>query len=67
MYIGMSQDVSKRLLQHNAGKTRSTKAYAPWRLIHTEEFETREEARSREVYLKSGFGRTWIKEKILSK
>jgi putative endonuclease len=59
-YIGMSQDVTKRLIQHNSGKTKSTKAFKPWILLHTEEFKTRQEARDREKYLKSGIGRSWI-------
>ncbi|MBI1305577.1 MAG: GIY-YIG nuclease family protein [Bacteroidetes bacterium] len=62
-YVGMSSDVDQRLKQHNAGRTKSTKPYGPWELIHVEEFETRLEARKRELYLKSGFGREWIKRK----
>jgi len=31
---------------------KSTKAYAPWKLIHNEEFEKRIEARKREKYIK---------------
>lgn len=56
----MSQDVAKRLNQHNAGATKSTKGYRPYVLLHIEEFKTRQEARNREKYLKSGMGRSWI-------
>lgn len=62
-YVGMSADVEKRLNEHNSGKTRSTKAYRPWKFFFKEEFPTREEARKREKYLKSGFGKKWIKDK----
>ena len=60
-YIGMSADVEKRLTEHNAGKTKSTKGYMPWALLFIEEFKTRNEAREREVYLKSGAGREYVR------
>ena len=58
----MSKNIDNRLKQHNAGQNRSTKAYLPWDLIHVEEFETRQDARTREKYLKSGIGREWLDE-----
>ena len=62
-YTGMTQDVSKRLHEHNNGKTKSTKGYRPWDLCFFEEYKTRLEARAREKYLKSGIGREYIKNK----
>lgn len=62
-YVGMSQNVQKRLQEHNTGRTRSTKGYAPWKLFFQETFEDRSTARKREKYLKSGYGKQWIKEK----
>lgn len=61
--VGMSTDVQKRLKEHNAGKTKSTKGYTPWILFFFEELETRDNARTREIYLKSGVGREFIKRK----
>ncbi|MAE10504.1 MAG: endonuclease [Dehalococcoidales bacterium] len=52
-YSGSSSDVQIKLHQHNAGKTLSTKSYIPWRLIHTEGHNTRQEARQRERQIKS--------------
>ena len=63
MYVGMTQDINKRLQQHNSGYTRSTKGYRPWRLFYTEQFATKVAARNREVYLKSGYGKQWLKNK----
>ena len=62
IYVGMSEDVEKRLGEHNAGKTSSTKFYRPWVLFCTEAFETRVEARKREIFLKSGSGKEFLKE-----
>ncbi len=62
-YVGISENTEKRLEQHNKGMTFSTKGYRPWKLFFTEKFETRLEARKREVYLKSGTGKEYIKRK----
>ncbi len=61
IYVGMSQDVDQRLIQHNDGKTRSTKGYRPWKLIYREELASRIEARVKEKYLKSGVGKEFLK------
>jgi putative endonuclease len=58
----MTTDVEKRLKEHNAGKTKSTKGYRPWILVFTEQFSTRFSARTREKYLKSGIGKEFIKQ-----
>ena len=61
IYVGFSSNVVKRLAQHNSGKTKSTKAYIPWRLIYQEEVEGCENARKREIFLKSGVGKEFLK------
>ena len=61
MYVGIAKDVPHRLLQHNAGQTRSTRGRRPFRLIYTEEYATRPLARVREKYLKTGTGREYVK------
>jgi putative endonuclease len=60
-YVGLSSDVNKRLLYHNAGKVRSTKHRLPFELLYKEAYATRTEARDREKYLKSYKG---SKEKL---
>ena len=61
IYVGMTNDIERRVLEHNSGKNKSTKAYKPFILIHKEQFETRIEARKREKYLKSGIGKEFLK------
>lgn len=51
-YVGMSDDPLRRIGEHNKGKTHSTKPYRPYKLIYTEEYQTRDEARAREVQVK---------------
>ena len=61
-YTGLSNNVPKRFKQHNKGLVRSTKARRPFILFHTEEFFTRKEAAEREKILKSGVGRSFLKQ-----
>ena len=61
IYVGMTTNVSKRLVEHNSGKTKSTKGYKPWQLIYSESLPSRLDARQREKYLKSGAGKEFLK------
>ncbi|PVD51730.1 endonuclease [Terrimonas sp.] len=61
-YVGLTEDVERRLKEHNSKKTKSTKGYIPWKLCFFETFKTRIEARKREIYLKSGVGKEYIKQ-----
>jgi len=63
-YVGISDDVDKRMVEHNSGKTKSTKAFVPWHLVHIEAYSSKVEARKREKYLKSAAGRRWRKKNI---
>ena len=64
IYVGMTIDLHKRLSEHNAGKTKSTKGYRPWQLIYSESLTLRAEARIREKYLKSGAGKEFLKSLV---
>lgn len=61
LYKGMTNDVEKRLREHNAGKSFSTKPYIPWSLVYFKAYETRIEAREYEKFLKSGSGREFLR------
>ena len=52
-YVGMTDSTVKRLLQHNAGKTRSTKPFRPFDIIYTENFDSKIECRKRELSIKN--------------
>ncbi len=52
IYVGSTQNVDKRILLHNQGKVRSTKAYRPWQLLEVHSFDTRSEAVRYELFLK---------------
>ncbi len=61
IYVGLTNNLGRRIQQHNQGENRSTKAYTPFVLIYSEKFETRIEARKKEKYLKSGIGKEFLK------
>lgn len=61
IYIGQTNNIEKRLTQHNAGKVKSTKAYVPYRLIYIEDFKTKKEAINREKELKLTQGRRFLR------
>ncbi len=59
-YIGSTGDLEKRLAQHNAGYSKSTKAGVPWTLRRVEEYPTLVEACKRERQIKKMKSRKWI-------
>ena len=61
IYVGFTNNLTRRLSEHNNGKNRSTKAYKPFVLIYLEQTESREEARKKEKYYKSGIGKEFLK------
>ncbi|MFA6470305.1 MAG: GIY-YIG nuclease family protein [Bacteroidota bacterium] len=59
-HVGHTDDLPKRLLQHNNGYNSSTKSGTPWEIKHTEEFATRSDAMKREYEIKSQKSRKYI-------
>jgi len=53
IYIGTTVKPNKRLAEHNTGKVKSTKAYAPFTLIYLEAYQNKTLARKRELVLKN--------------
>ncbi len=61
-YIGSTSDLKRRLQEHNSGENTSTQHRKPFKLIYYEVFLNKQDAKSREKYLKSGYGRRQLKE-----
>ncbi|MFH1389749.1 MAG: GIY-YIG nuclease family protein [Candidatus Margulisiibacteriota bacterium] len=64
LYIGYTASIKERFTAHNNGKVRSTKAYKPYKVAYMEEFSDKTEARKREIFLKTGKGREFLKSII---
>ena len=58
LYIGSTNDLKRRLAEHNKGLSKSTKINAPWKLIYYEAFKDQELAEKREQNLKY-FGKAY--------
>jgi len=69
-YVGQTDNLERRIAQHNDANCKLTlytkRNKGPWKLIHTEELATRQEALRREKYLKSGQGREWLRDALLN-
>lgn len=52
-YIGSTNDVSRRLEEHNRGQTKSTRQKGQWKLVYKEECQSNSEAKLRENKIKS--------------
>lgn len=65
-YIGQTNNIERRLSEHNEGLSSYTSSKLPWHLHYLEELNTREEAMKREVFLKKQRNKTFY-EKIKNK
>ncbi|MFV8360428.1 GIY-YIG nuclease family protein [Flavobacterium sp. LS1P3] len=51
-YKGFTQDLGKRIFEHNNDLSRYTSGKSPWVLVYFKEFETKTEALKEELRLK---------------
>jgi putative endonuclease len=64
LYIGLSQNLKKRIYNHNIGLNKSTRYRRPLKLIYVEAFFNKEDAKNREKFFKTGRGREVLKDII---
>ena len=64
LYIGLTTDLKRRVAEHKRGSVTSTKHRLPIQLIHYEAFLVEKDAKARERYLKSGYGRQQLKDSL---
>jgi len=60
-YTGLTTNLRNRLQQHARGEVKSTRERRPLKLIHYEYFIDKDDAKAKEIFLKSGFGRNQLK------
>ena len=66
-YTGFTSNLIERFKSHNVLGTKGhTLKFRPWTVIHVEFFSFKAEAMKREKYLKSGIGREFIQNLILT-
>lgn len=64
-YIGSTNDIDRRLLEHNSGKTKSLRHILPLKLVFKKEYKVLIDARRMELHLKKLKNRN-ILERIIS-
>jgi putative endonuclease len=64
-YVGLTENVRKRLGQHNEGIVPSTAPFKPWRLRTAVCFSSRTRAADFERYLKTGSGIAFLRKRLL--
>jgi len=64
-YVGMTNNLTRRLSEHNSSKHFYTKRYVPWIMIYHEQYDNLTEATKREKQLKTSSGRKLLKTLFL--
>ncbi len=63
-YVGCTDNINRRLKEHNSGLSKYTKSNRPWIIEYFEEYSTLSEARMRERKIKSWKKRVAIEKLI---
>jgi len=63
-YVGFTKDLLARLCSHNSGLVSSTKKRIPMELVYWEGCLNQEDVTRREKYLKSAWGKRYIKSRV---
>jgi putative endonuclease len=64
LYIGWTDNLKSRLVNHNSGQVKATASRIPLKLVYYEACTSKEKAIAREKYFKTGFGRRFLKSRI---
>lgn len=65
IYIGSTNNLKRRILEHNERLVLSTKHYAPFEIEAYVAVKTEKRARELEKYFKTGSGKAVLKKRIL--
>ena len=63
-YVGYTNNLRRRIKEHNSGQVKSTKKRQPLKLVYWEGCLTQTDATKREKYLKTAWGKRYIKNRI---
>ena len=64
LYIGCTNDLRRRIREHNEHKSFATKTRGQFKLIYYEAYLNRADAETREKFFKTGWGRQYIKRAL---
>jgi putative endonuclease len=63
-YTGFTDDLKRRIAEHNAGRVRSTRQRMPLTLVYYEACLSQKDAVHREQYLKTTFGKQYLRNRM---
>ncbi len=63
-YVGHTENLQKRIFEHNNGRTNSIRNRGPWALVYSEEYATRPEASHRERQMKRMKSHAWLERLV---
>ena len=63
-YTGCTNNLRRRIKEHNEGKVQITKNRKPFKLIYYEACLNKEDAYQREKYLKTGMGKKYLRNRL---
>ena len=64
LYVGCTNDLRQRVKLHNKGQVLATKFRRPFMLVYYEAYLDKRDAFVREKWLKTGWGRNYIKKTL---
>ena len=64
LYIGCTNNLTRRIIEHNTEQSKYTSLTKPFKIIYKEEYSTLLDARRRERFFKTGKGRELLKNTI---
>ena len=62
-YTGNSNDLERRLKEHNSGRNSATRGGFPWEIVFSEQFQSREEAVQLEFQIKKRGVRRFLQDR----
>ncbi len=63
-YIGWTNNLKRRILKHSKGLVEATRNRLPLTLVYYEACLDKDKAIKREKYFKTGFGRSFLKQRL---
>ncbi|OGZ33723.1 MAG: excinuclease ABC subunit C [Candidatus Portnoybacteria bacterium RBG_19FT_COMBO_36_7] len=64
LYVGRTEDLKERLLEHKKGRVESTKERRPLKFLYCEASNNIKDAVHREKYLKTAWGKRYLKHRL---
>lgn len=62
VYTGYTDNLNRRYKEHQKGEVEATKSRRPLELVYFEGYKSKRKAYQREKYLKTGWGRNYLKK-----